>query len=118
VDTGVIIDITWLNHKMAQCRSSEQAGQRMFGRERWSKLKVRIALLETAPSLAHLRGAPGKWHPLGADRTGQWSARLDGNYRLIIVPDHEPMPLLPDGGLDAARVTKVKIVGVVDYHGR
>jgi proteic killer suppression protein len=79
---------------------------------------MRIALLEEADCLADLRDAPGNWHPLTADRAGQWSASVNGNHRLIFRPDQVPLPCLSDGGLDAAQVTKVEIIEVADYHGR
>jgi len=111
------IQISWADQRLERKCSSEKAGQRAFG-SRWRSLKLRVALLEEAECLSDLRKAPGKWHPLTADRAGQWSASLDGNYRLIVEPDHRPLPLLPDGGLDSAQVTQVKIVEVADYHGR
>jgi proteic killer suppression protein len=118
VITGAIIDINWFDRKLERTCSSDRLGQKSFGQARWRKLKVRLALLDAAPTLADLRAAPGHWHPLGADRAGQWSAALDGSYRLVFEPADEPLPTLPDGGLDPSRVTKVRIIEVVDYHGR
>lgn len=113
----VDIQIAWRDRKLERTCSSDQAGRRAFGNERWRKLKSRIALLEQAECLADLQMAPGKWHPLSADRAGQWSASLDGNYRLIIEPIDDPLPLFADGGLDPTRAAHVKIVEVLDYHG-
>jgi len=42
---------------------------------------------------------------------------LDHPYRLIFVPDHNPVPKREDGGLDWSRVTAVIILGVEDTHG-
>lgn len=114
----VLIHITWLHRKLERACSSEKAGRRMFGAERWRKIQSRLTVLDAAPSLADLHGAPGKWHALSADRAGQWAAMLDGNYRLIFAPDHDPLPELRSGGLDLANVTRVQIIEVVDYHGR
>ena len=33
------------------------------------------------------------------------------------VTDHDPVPGLPDGGLDTGQVTAVEIIEIVDYHG-
>lgn len=38
-------------------------------------------------------------------------------YRLIFIPDHDPVPRLKDGGLDWSKVTAIKILGVEDTHG-
>ena len=43
---------------------------------------------------------------------------LWGSYRLVFEADHNPLPLLDDGGIDRARVTKIVIKEVVDYHGK
>lgn len=45
------------------------------------------------------------------------SVTVKDNWRIVFVPDHDPVPLLPDGGIDVANVTAVEIIEVVDYHG-
>jgi proteic killer suppression protein len=50
-------------------------------------------------------------------RKGQLSVDLDHPYRLIFVVNHDPVPVLPDGGLDWSKVTAIKILGVEDTHG-
>jgi len=62
-------------------------------------------------------GVPGRCHALTGDRAGQYSLSLWGANRLILEPDHDPVPLLASGGIDRARVTRIRIVEVVDYHG-
>ena len=37
-------------------------------------------------------------------------------YRLILEPNHHPIPRNADGGIDTDRITAVFIVDVVDYH--
>lgn len=66
--------------------------------------------------MADVRGTPGHLHRLGADRVGQYALDLRGPTRLILEPDNDPLPELPAGGLDEARVTAVRIMEVVDYH--
>lgn len=80
-------------------------------------MKRRLATLRAAPTLKDMDGAPGRCHPLGADRTGQFAVSLWGQFRLIFVPDHDPVPRLHDGGIDPALITKISITEVVDYHG-
>ena len=64
------------------------------------------------------KSPPGRCHELtGGKRAGQLSVDLDHPYRLIFLPDHEQVPRLEDGGLDWARVTAIKILGVEDTHG-
>ena len=63
-------------------------------------------------------GVPGNCHQLSADRDGKFAVDLWGPYRLTFAPDHDPVPTLPDGGIDKSQVTKITIEEVVDYHGK
>ena len=52
--------------------------------------------------------------PLG--RNAQISITVRQPYRLILFPGNEPIPRLPDGGLDWSGTTEVIVIEVVDYH--
>lgn len=78
---------------------------------------MRLASLHAAPTLSDMRGVPGNCHPLRADRAGEFAVDLRGPYRLIIEPDHNPVPRLDDGGIDTNKVTNIRIKEVEDYHG-
>lgn len=67
------------------------------------KLKLRIAELTYVEELADLLDGPGRWEELKAERAGQWSARLTGNWRLIVQPEEGDQVI-------------VRIVEVTDYH--
>jgi hypothetical protein len=53
---------------------------------------------------------------LKSDRAGQLSLDLDGPYRLLFCPNHNPLPKRADGGLDWEKVTAIVILTVVDTH--
>jgi hypothetical protein len=64
------------------------------------------------------KSPPARCHALTeGQRSGQLSVDLDHPYRLIFIPDHDPIPMLDDGGLDCSQVTAIKILGVEDTHG-
>lgn len=113
-----IIDIYWSDRKLQKLCSSDKEGKRTFGADQWKVLKRRIVSLEVAPTLADMVGVPGNCHQLSSDRAGQFALDLRGSYRLIFVPNHDPVPQLADGGINRALVTKIVITEVVDYHGR
>ena len=113
-----IIDIEWSDHKLQKSCQTEKAGRRTWGAEQWKVLKRRLAALEAAPTLADMTGVPGNCHQLSADRSGAFALDLRGSYRLVFTPDHDPLPQLPDGGIDRRLVTRISISEVVDYHGR
>ncbi len=77
--------------------------QKVLGVNVAKKLKLRIAELSYVADMADLLEGSGRWEELKADRVGQWSARLTGNWRLIVQP--EPGDLVT-----------VLVVQIIDYH--
>jgi len=90
---------------------------RKFGADNARKIEVRLHTLVHAANLAQVFHAPGRCHPLRADRQGQFALDLRGGLRLVFVPADDPLPLLADGSVDPARVTVVVVLEVTDYHG-
>ena len=89
---------------------------RELGKVRAKRLASRVADLQALATLADGEHIPGRLHPLVGDRDGQFSLDLDHPYRLLFVPDHDPLPELLTGGLDRAAVTQVRLIGIVDTH--
>jgi len=110
------IDVSWADRKLAKDSESDRSGVRRFGGEQWTVIRRRLAVLRAAPTLADVRGTPGRLHPLIGDRRGQYALDLRGATRLVFEPNHEPLPELPAGGIDESSVTAVRIIEVVDYH--
>lgn len=77
--------------------------QKVLGINVAKKLRLRVAELTYVEEMADLLDGPGRWEQLKADRGQQWSARLTGNWRLIVEPEvgNEPVVL---------------VVEIVDYH--
>ena len=59
---------------------------------------------------------PERRHQLTGNRDEQYAVDIDRQYRLVFVPDHDPIPRRPDGGVDTDQVTAVVITEVIDYH--
>ena len=55
-------------------------------------------------------------HQLRGNRAGQFAIDLTDPYRLILQPNHNPVPQKDGGGIDLTRVTAITIIEVVDYH--
>jgi proteic killer suppression protein len=81
-------------------------------------MKRRLASLQAAEVLADMENVPGRCHALAADRSEQFALDLWGSYRLVFEVADDPVPRLADGGIDRHQVRAVRILGVVDYHGR
>lgn len=76
--------------------------QRRLGAEVAKALKLRLFELRATTDMPLLLQGRGRWEELRGDRSGQWSARLSANWRLIVEPDHGDVTVL--------------IVEIVDYH--
>jgi proteic killer suppression protein len=113
-----VIRVAWLDRKLTKITAADKTGRKHFGAKRWTLLRRRIVQLEGAPTLVDLDNAPGYPHQLSGDRAEQFAMSLDGPFRLVFTPDHDPMPRTDDGGIDRARVTQVLVLEVADYHGR
>lgn len=77
--------------------------QRALGAQVAKALRLRITELMRVEEISDLLQGTGRWEQLTADRAGQWSARLTGNWRLIVEPQRDD------------QVT-VLVVEIVDYH--
>lgn len=73
--------------------------------------------LKAADNLAVMKTLPAaKCHELRQDRKGQLAVMVSGNYRLIFVPDHDPIPRNDDGGMDWVSITIIEVIEIEDYH--
>ncbi len=96
------MDITFRSKKLKKQLSTER-GLAKFGQNRAKKVRVRLQELRAAETLAGLgppMSKPARCHELSGDRKGKLSVDLDHPYRLIFVPNHDPVPKHEDGGLD------------------
>lgn len=110
------MNITFASRRLQRQMRSEREMAKAFG-ARAAILKRRLALLMAVECLADVpSGPPERRHLLKGARAGCFSVDLGRNWRLVFRPANEPLPLLPDGGLNLEKVTAIEIVEVVDYH--
>lgn len=112
---GITIEIDWTDRKLAKLTTTDAGGRKRFGEPRWTVLKRRLQVLRDADTLADLSSVGG-FHAMKADRAGSFAMKLDGPYRLVFRPNHEPVPVDDFGGIDLSSVTAVIIEEVVNYH--
>jgi plasmid maintenance system killer protein len=98
-----------------QCNSDRQL-VRAHGAHRAKILRRRLDQLRAADNLEVMRALPGRCHELTGNRNGTLSIDLDGPYRLLFEPAHDPPPEKPDGGLDWRQVTAIRILEIEDTH--
>jgi proteic killer suppression protein len=113
------LDVYFKNSKLEKELSTEAKLNKTHGSKRAQKIRVRLADLRAAPTLMELGPPykhPARCHELVGNRKGQLSVDLDHPYRLIFVPDHDPIPKLENGGLDWSKVTAIRIEGIENTH--
>jgi proteic killer suppression protein len=89
---------------------------RKYGPQRAKLIRRRLDDLKAAPTLQVMRGLPGRCHELSGNYKDHLSVDLDGPYRLIFKPAHDPLPRKADGGLDWQQVTAIVILRVDNTH--
>lgn len=109
------MDIRFATAQLASTANKFAKARRRWGSRRAELVSQRLADLDAAECLADVRRIAG-CHELKWDRSGQLAMNLDGRWRLIFAPDHDPLPVQPDGGLDWSSVTAVVILEVSDHY--
>lgn len=97
------MELRFATRELERICTDSRRMQAALGANVAKKLRLRIAELLYVEEMADLLEGPGRWEVLRADRAGQWSARLTGNWRLIVQPDQ----------VDEAIVL---VVEIIDYH--
>lgn len=91
--------------------------RRRYGVERAKKIELRLSQIVAAADLAELCRLPqARCHQLTADRSEQFSLDLEGPYRLLVEVGDDPVPRLPDGGIDRTQVHRLYVIDVSDTH--
>ena len=92
----------------------QRVAERKFGPDCARRLRSRLADLEAVTCVTEL--VAGRPHPLHGVWAGLLALDLTGGRRIVLAPDHDPVPLSQDGSTDWAQVTRVSVVFIGDYH--
>lgn len=113
---GRLLLISFAKRKLEQEMNDDSRLIRSYGTQQARKIRQRLDDLDAATSLEDMRGLPGQCEELRANRQGQLSLRLNGNYRLIFEPADDPPAVKDDGGIHWQSVHAIRILEIVDYH--
>lgn len=111
------MEIVFRTRRLAKQCNSIRDGNRAWGADGAARVRRRLDDLRAAENLEVMRGLPGRCHELKGQKAGVLSLDLHHPYRLLFESAEDPPPTKVDGGLDWARVTAVRILGVEDTHG-
>ena len=98
------LDITYSSNKLEKQCTRSAVMQRSFKQSICKKLQLRLTELASADILDDLLSGPGNWHPLSADRDGQYGGNLSRHDRIVVSVDTSTNPA------DAL------VIEIIDYH--
>jgi plasmid maintenance system killer protein len=108
--------VSFKTRKIEKTMADAKAIGRYYG-DNAKRLMTRLSVLYQAKCLADVpTGPPDCCHQLAGDFPGHFAVQVSGNDRLVFAPNHEPVPLKEDGGIDLTAITSIVIVAVRDYH--
>jgi len=111
--------ISFRTNQLEKCANNFKEAVKKWGDQYAYRVIQRLDGLKAANSLedvSHL--PPPRCHELDGQRKGQFAVTTKDPARLIFKPDHAPVPLKTDGGIDRSQVTCILILEVEDYHGK
>lgn len=109
--------IGYKRNKLAKTVASPKDILKNYG-TRAKLVKQRLDELAAAPTLEIMRTLPkANCHGLSGDRKGEFAVDISANHRIIFEPDHDPVPLKPNGEIDWTQITNITILDIgEDYH--
>ncbi|HKZ36257.1 MAG TPA: hypothetical protein VJ184_01310 [Chryseolinea sp.] len=111
------MNIVFRNTKLEKIFNSEKELRRNYGNDNGQTIMRRMSVLMAAQTLADISTLPPeRRHALTGYRKGEFAVDLKHPFRLVIKPNHNPLPLREDGGIDLNKVTDIIILDVEDYH--
>lgn len=110
-----IVEVRYASNHIRKLVEDESFRKRKLG-QNIKKFVFRIAQLSSAPHFESLRGIPGRFHELSADRKGQWACDLVGKDRLVFRPCVDAVTLDDNGQYIWAEIHCVEVLEIVDYH--
>jgi proteic killer suppression protein len=107
--------------KLRSAIEDDAACRRSYGADMAKKIKLRIAALRAAESLADFwppKSGPERCHELKGNQTGTFSVDVKQPYRLVFKPAEEPPESDPSDEQQRWKlITGIELLGIEDTHG-
>jgi proteic killer suppression protein len=110
------MEIVFCSKKLEKTLTDDSQLKREYG-QLAKKIRQRLLELRAAENLEVMRTiSAANCHTLTGDLAGFLAVDVSCNWRMLLTPNHEPTPELPDGGLDWNRVVSICVEAIEDYH--
>lgn len=110
------VEILFDDNKLKKIVNDMKSLQKAYGQIGANLIRRRLDDLSAAKTLEDVRFLPGKYHELGENRKGQLAVHVKEPYRLIFVPNHNPIPMKENGALCWTSITSIKVIEIANYH--
>lgn len=111
------MEVSFSTPKLAKTCNSAKKLRGDYGPRMAGLIQQRLAELQAADTLEDMRHLPGaRCHELKGNLGGQLAVDLVHPKRMVFKPNHDPVPVKDDGGLNWSEVTAIEVVGIGDYH--
>jgi len=114
------MDIIVNDNKLRRSLETESAQKRTYGADMAGKLRLRLAALRAAESLADFwppKSLPERCHELEGERKGTFSIDLKQPFRLIFQPTNSRADEQSDEQQWWGCITEIEIISIEDTHG-
>ncbi len=110
------MEIVFRQNRLAEVCNTEADAKRRWGQYA-QKVMQRLAELAAAETLADMGTLPpARCHQLVGNRKGQFGVNAGPRLRVVFEPANDPIPRKGDRGIDLAKVTKIRVLAIEDYH--
>jgi toxin HigB-1 len=104
------LELSFFTKSLRKICESEAAAKEALGVRVAEKLKRRLADMRAAASVEEL--VAGRPHEVEGGWQPRFAVELGDGSRIVFSANHNTIPLLTSGGVDWARVTRIKILGI------
>jgi proteic killer suppression protein len=113
------MEVYFGTNKLKKIFSNEGELKKTFGVENSNKIMLRLTQLHAASCLNDMKFVPGaRFHQLEGKRKEQFAVDLKNPFRLVFKPNDDPIPYKDNNEIDLEKIFNIKIIEVVDYHGK
>ena len=111
------MEITFKDRKLEKIINDPRKLKKRFNERTAKIIERRINLLEEEENLGKISNDPPiRLHMLKGDQKGNYAIDVWRGLRIVFEINQKPIPRRPDNSVDLDNVTKIRIIGIYDYH--
>ena len=110
------MEVTFKDRKLENIINDPRKLKKRFNKAAENVVR-RVNVLVKAANLGIVSELPPtRLHLLIGDFKGNYAIDVTSQLRIVFEINHDPIPRRPDNSVDVDQVTKIRIIGIFDYH--